>query len=221
MPNETQVQDKTLEFSNGSEREELDPELLALPDPPRGERRLTLLVLAVTAVASLAMVVSLARDAAYAFVSPSPVDLGELKNAPQGALAPNTYVRARGMLGAAGAIRYERPFAEDSFRVAPVAGRPDVYVEVSVPAGEETSRYVPPAEFHGRLVRFDAAGPRHRGLRGAIAERTGSAVPERAWLLVNGEPPDHARWAVALVALFLSFALWNIAAILRFSRRVR
>jgi hypothetical protein len=124
------------------------------------------------------------------------------------------------MLGAAGAIRYERPFVSDSFRVAPVAGRPDVYVEVRVPDGEETSRYVPPSEFHGRLVSFNAVGPRHRGLRAAIAERTGTPVPAGAWLLVDGEAPDHARWAVALVVMFLAFAMWNVGAMAKIVRRV-
>jgi len=218
------TEDKSLEFTENSGRasatEGLDHELLGLPDPPRGERRATLVMMAITALASLVMVGALARDAAYAFVAENAVDLGDLKGAPASAFAANAFVQARGILGAAGAIRFERPFIEDSFRVAPVAGRPDIYVEVRVPMGEETSRYVPPSEFRGRLVRFDAAGPRNRGLRSAIAERTGTPVPPGAWLLVDGEAPDHARWAVALVALFLAFALWNIGAIARLVRRV-
>ncbi len=220
MPSDATTQDNSLELL-GKASDEVDPELVSLPDPPRGERRVTLLVLAMTAAASGAMVVSLWRDAAYAFSASREADLGELRSAPASAFAPNAFVQARGMLGAAGAIRYERPFAADSFRVSPVAGRPDVYVEVRVPAGEETSRYVPPSELHGRLMRFDATGPRHRGLRAAIAERTGTPVPANAWLLVDGEAPEQARWAVALVAMFLGFAMWNAAAIARLMRRVR
>ena len=56
------------------------------------------------------------------------------------------------MLGGAGAIRYEHPFESDTYRVAPLAGRPDVWVEVRVPAGEESSRYVPGTKFKGRLI---------------------------------------------------------------------
>lgn len=219
MPTDATTQDNALELLGKAE--EVDPELVALPDPPRGERRVTLAVLFLTAVASLAMVVSLWRDATYAFAAPRELDLGDLKTAPAGAFAPNSFVQARGMMAAAGAIRYERPFIEDSFRVTPVAGRPDVYVEVRVPAGEETARYVPPSEMHGRLVRFDATGPRHRGLRAAIADRTGTPVPAGAWLLVDGEAPEQARWAVALVILFFGFAVWNAAAIARLVRRVR
>ncbi len=219
MPTDATTHDNSLELL-GKADDAVDPELLALPDPPRGERRVTLAVLALTAVAAVAMVVSLWRDATYAFAAPREVDLGELRSA-TGAFTPNTFVQARGMMAAAGAIRYERPFVEESFRVTPVAGRPDVYVEVRVPAGTENARYVPPTELRGRLVRFDATGPRHRGLRAAIADRTGKPVPAGAWLLVDGEAPDQARWAVALVVLFLGFAAWNAAAILRLMRRVR
>ena len=220
MPTDASTQDNHLELL-GKTADEVDPELVALPDPPRGERRATVLVLAVTAIASVAMVLSLWRDAAYALAADRETDLGDLKSAPAGSFGPNAFVQARGMLGAAGAIRYERPFIEDSFRVAPVAGRPDVYVEMRVPNGEETARYVPPTEFHGRLLRFDAVGPRHRGLRGAIADRTGTPVPANAWLLVSGEAPEQARWAVALVLLFAGFAAWNAAAIARLLRRVK
>jgi hypothetical protein len=217
---ESAAQDKALELQRNSE-ESLDPELLALPDPPRGERRMTMLLLAFTALTSMAMVVALVRDAAYAFAAPSAVDLGELKSVAKAELAPNTYVRAHGMLGAAGALRYERPLVEDSFRVAPVAGRSDIYVEVRVPSGEENARYVPPTDFEGRLVPFEAVGPKYRGLRSAIGERTGAGVPRGAWLLVDGEPPSHARWAVALVILFLGFAIWNVAMLVKLARRVK
>src|SRR5690348_2496854 len=47
------------DFAGDPSPSELDPELLSLPDPPRKERRLTVLILAFTAVASLVMVVAL------------------------------------------------------------------------------------------------------------------------------------------------------------------
>ena len=202
-------------------REELDPELLGLPDPPKKERTMTVVLMAVTALASAAMIAALARDAAYAFASPSAADLGDLRTAPAASLADNKLARANGMLGAAGAIRYERPFDHDTYRVSPIAGRPDVWVEVRVPAGEENARYVPPTSFAGRLVSFDHAGQRHRGLAGSIADATGQPVPPGSWLLVDGESPTHARWAVALMALFAAFALWNLATIARLLRKVK
>ncbi len=205
----------------GAAGDAVDEELASLPGPPRGERRATLGLLAATALASIAMAASLAGDARYAFASSSAADLGDLRTAPADAFHPNEYARGEAMLGAAGAIRFERPFQADSFRIAPVAGRPDVWVELRVPDGVAPDRYVPPTSFAGRLVRFGEAGPRNRGLADAVHELTGQPVPAGAWLLVDGEAPAHARWAVALVAIFTAFAAWNALAIARLVRRPR
>ncbi len=124
-------------------------------------------------------------------------------------------------MGAAGAIRFERPFESDTYRLSPVAGRRDLWVEVRVPQGEESGRYVPPTSFAGRLVAFDKAGPRHRGLVTAIEAATHEAVPAGAKVIVDEEAPAKARWAVALAAVFLAFALWNAAAIARLVRPAR
>ena len=200
-------------------KEEVDPELLELPDPPRGERRSTLLVMALAAVASAAMAVSLTRDASYALGSSSVTDLGDLSQA--SGFVSNSYVEGKGQLAGAGQLRYERPFESDSYRIAPVAGRTDVWVELRVPAGAESNRFVPKAEFSGRLVRFSQAGLRHRGLRGAIEDHTGQKVPDSAYLLVDGQAPDNSRAFAMLWLMFVGFAFWNVAAIARLVRRVR
>lgn len=205
-------------------QEDLDPELLQLPAPPRRERTVTLAVLAMAAAAALAMAFALRRDVAYALTGAAGdgVTLGDLAIATQDGLASadNRLVRAEGLLGAAGGIRYERPFVDDSFRTVPVAGRKDIWVDVRVPAGQENGRWEPPRTFTGRLVRMRAAGPRHRGLAAAIEAATHERVPAGAWLLVDGEDPEGARWAVVLAVLFLGFAVWNAVAIARIVRKV-
>jgi hypothetical protein len=208
------------------EPDELDPELAELPDPPRRARSLTVLVLALAAAAALLATVSLFREVAYAFAGDSPAALGDLRSTAGAALAANENrpVRGDGMLGATGGIRYERPFVDDSFRTLPVAGRAepfDMWVEVRVPAGQENGRWEPPRTFTGRLVRLDAAGPRHRGLRTAIEQATHAGVPKNAWLLVDGEDPVDARWAIVLSLMFLGFVGWNAAAAVRLVRRIR
>ena len=200
-------------------KEEVDPELLELPDPPRGERRSTLLVMALAAVASAAMAVSLTRDASYALGSSSVTDLGDLSTS--SAFVSNSFVSGKGQLAGAGQLRYERPFESDSYRIAPVTGRNDVWVELRVPAGAESNRFVPKGEFAGRLVRFSQAGLRHRGLRSAIEARTGQKVPESAFLLVDGQAPENSRAFAMLWVMFVGFALWNVAAIARLVRKVR
>jgi hypothetical protein len=204
-----------------AEKEQIDPELLELPDPPRRERSVTLLTLVVTAVASLSMAIALRNDAKYAFAEPIPDELGELAKAPPATFAENHHVHGRAVLGGANALRFERPFQSDTFRVSPVAGHNNIWAEVRVPAGAESGRYIPPTEFTGRLVRFDAAGPKERGIARAIEDATGQAVPQGAWLIVDGESPQSSKWAVALLALFSAFAIWNVLSAVKLVRKVK
>jgi hypothetical protein len=174
--------------------------------------------MALAAVASAAMAASLTRDAAYALGSSSVTDLGDLSTT--SAFVSNSFVEGKGQLAGVGQLRYERPFESDSYRIAPVTGRSDVWVELRVPAGEESNRFVPKSDFSGRLVRFSEAGLRHRGLRGAIEDRTGQKV-ENAFLLVDGQAPDNSRAFAMLWVMFVAFALWNVAAITRLVRKVK
>jgi hypothetical protein len=207
----------------GAEPEnELDPELLAMPGPPRQRRTLTLAVLAMAAVAAFAMVFALRYDVAYALAGTVEANVGDLRTAGFDTLASheNRLVRAEAMLGAAGGIRYERLLSEDTFRAVPVAGRRDVWVEMRLPAGQESGRWEPPRAFSGRLMRFETAGPRHSGLAGAIERTTQEAVPRGAWLLVDGEAPAYERWVLVLAATFMAFAIWHVAAITKMLRKV-
>lgn len=203
-----------------SDEEAVDPELLELPNPPKKERTATVALLLFTAVASLAMCFALRRDAAFAFGDAHPVQLGDLGSAPANAFVENGFVEGTAMLGAAHAIRYERPLISDSFRLMPVAGHDNVWVEVRVPAGAENVRYVPPSQMTGRLVRFETAGPKHRGLAAAVRDATGKEVPENAWLLVEGEAPASSRWAVMLIVMFLGFAMWNLGVTAKLLKKV-
>jgi hypothetical protein len=207
----------------GAEQEDqLDPELVALPNPPRQRRTLTLVVLGLAAVAALAMVFALRYDIAYALAHRAPASVGDLRTASTDVLAAheNRFVHAEAMLGAAGGISYGRLLVEPTFRTVPVAGRRDIWVEVCVPAGQESGRWEPPRSFTGRLVRFEAAGPRHRGLPSAIERTTHERLSRGAWLLVDGEDPAGARWVLILTATLLGIAAWHVAAIARMVRKV-
>jgi hypothetical protein len=54
----------------------------------------------------------------------------------------------------------------------------------------------------------------------AIVDATRERIPEPAWLLVDGEDPASARWVLVLVAAFVGFAAWNVAAAVRIVRKV-
>jgi len=169
-----------------------------------------------TAVAAVWMAVALLAEARYALSPGRPVEVGDLTSLRPPPDLNDRYVRASGLLGTSGAIRYGRAAEGDSFRLAPVAGNPGLWVEIRVPEGFEGPRFVPPTTFAGRLVPF-----RHARLLRAVQSETGVAVPDDAWLLVDGSSPRASRWAVALAALFAGFALWSVAGVARILSRVR
>lgn len=198
-----------------------DPELIALPAPPKRERTVTVVLMAITALAAAWMSTLLMGEARYALTPGQLVEVPDLTTLSPGADLDNRYVRANGLLGTAGAIRYGRAAEGDSFRLAPIAGNPKIWVEIRVPEGFEGPRFVPPTSFAGRLVPFREAGIRHARLPEAVRAQTDKQVPDDAWLLIDGSSPRASRWAVALVALFLGFAAWNLGAIARVLSRVR
>jgi hypothetical protein len=204
-------------------RDATDPELASLRRPSDPGRALTLLVLVLGVAAAVEMVLALARDATYALSDGAAFALGDLNAVSPATLAghENRTVTAEGLLGGVGALRYERPLRDDTFRALPILGRLDLWVEVRVPAGNEGGRWEPPRSFTGRLERLDTAGPSHRGLRDAIEQATHTRLPGDTWLIVDGDNPAHARWALFLMMVFLACATWNTVAIARIVRRIR
>jgi hypothetical protein len=194
---------------------------LSLPAPPKRERTAAVVLMALTAIAAVWMAIALLGEARYAVMPSQPFEVGDLTSLHPGGDLGNHYVRASGLLATSGAIRYGRAAEGDSFRLAPVAGNPLVWVEIRVPEGFEGPRFVPPTTFAGRLVPFAKAGLRHAGLAKAVAAQTDTTIPPDAWLLIDGASPRHSRWAVALSLLFAAFAAWNVAGVARVLARVR
>lgn len=199
---------------------EADEELLALPAPPRRAKRIAIAILFASTCASLAFAWTLRHDARYAFVSDSARDVGDLA-----AWSGNDggFVLARGNVSAARAIRYDRALTEGSFRLCPVwanGERAPVWVEVRLPEGVDAARFIPPDSFEGRLVRFGEAGPRYRGIADAVRRQTGAKIDPGAWLMIDEGGPSTSRWAPALCAVMIAFALWNVAILIRLTRRV-
>ncbi|HMA94940.1 MAG TPA: hypothetical protein VKP30_19750 [Polyangiaceae bacterium] len=197
-----------------------DPELIELPPPRRPFRKLTLVSLSLTLAASVAMIASLSKDAAYALSTRPASELGELAGVkPQPPLS-NTWVRGDGEVEPIGGIRYERPLESDSFRLAKLQGNAGLWVQMRVPAGYENEHFVPPTTFSGRLVPLGALGLRYSTLKGApeaAGWQTGH-LPENAWVLIDGETPSSTRWIVGLVTVFAGFAafcVWALYSLVR------
>lgn len=213
----------TLEAPRGGPLEAAgpDPDLLALPAPPKRERTATVVLMLLTAIAATFMAIALFGEARYALRPGAPLDVGDLASLQPGPELANRYVRATALLGTHGAIRYGRAAESDSFRLAPIAGNPKIWIEIRVPEGFEGPRFVPPTTFAGRLVPFEKAGIRHAGLAESVQEQTEAEIPAGAWVLIDGSSPRASRWAVALAALFLGFAGWNVFGIARLLHRVK
>jgi hypothetical protein len=198
-----------------------DPELESLPRPRRPGRRLTLAIMGVTAFLSLATAWQLRNEALYALRAGHPADLGELGKAKLAKQLANKWVKGHAGLMAQGAIRYQRPLERDTYELARVDGSPPIWVQVLVPASVEPERFLPPASFVGRLVPVARAGLRFGALDKAVAEAGAPRLPKGAWLLIDGESPESTGWALALVAMLLGFAGFNIWGLVRLLRPVR
>jgi hypothetical protein len=194
-----------------------DPELESLPEPRRPGRRLTLATLTLTVVAAGWMTAELLPSALYALGSnePTEVDAGPLD-----AQLENRWVHLRGAVEAGG-IEYRRPLDPDTFRLARMEAPPNLWVEVRIPADLDPAHYVPPSSFVGRLVKLDATGLRHAAIAPTVARVTGSALPDDAWLLVDGEAPAGTRWVLGLVVMLVGFAAFGLFGLVHLSRSVR
>jgi hypothetical protein len=198
-----------------------DPELESLPKPRRPGRRLTLGIMGLAAVLSLATAWLLRNEAVYALRAGQPTDLGQLAHARLGDQLSNAWVKGHAGLLAQGAIRYQRPLERDSYELARVDGSPPVWVQVLIPATVEPERFLPPEDFVGRLIPVAKAGLRFGALDSAIAEAGAPRLPSGAWLLIDGETPESTGWALALVTMLLGFAGFNVWGLVRLLRPVR
>jgi hypothetical protein len=177
-----------------------DPELSALPKPRRPWRLATLVSLALVAISALLMAFALRSHVAYSLADGQPKELGDLGRFQPTVESANTLVHGSAELSTQ-AVGYRRPLDGDRFRLAQVAGNPDLWVELREPAGARTEFFVPPTSFVGRLVPLSAAGLRHSDLRAALS-RSGQEVPSSAaWLIVDGETPSGSRWVLFHVRL--------------------
>jgi hypothetical protein len=197
----------------------IDPELLALPRPPRQERTLSLVLMALTGLLAAFMMAALASDVMYAFAGSAPEAMGDLSRlVPDGALR-NKFVRADGVLRPESAIRYSRPLESDSFELVPVAGNERLWVELRVPSGATNAIAAPPVTFVGRMLPMRSVAFGLGGLRRSVT--TPAPTGGDVWVLVDGATPVSSQWTVALAALLAVFAGYNLVMIARILRPAR
>lgn len=201
--------------------EEPDRELEALPPPRRPWRKLTLMVMSVTLVGSLALLVSLRGELGFSLSGGPPRAVGELSALTPQPSDENSFIQGEAELEAEGAIAYRRPLETDSYRLSRVVGASKLWVQVRVPEDDSDpthKRFVPPTSFVGRLVPAERGGIRLSQLSSAIAEAGRPPLPADAWLLIDGEAPVSTRWTLGVAGLLLGFAAFNLFGLQRLLR---
>jgi hypothetical protein len=164
--------------------------------------------------------VALRVHVAYALMGGQPVEVGALARFHPEPGHTNTWVHGHGVLGTA-ALSYRRPLDPDRFRLAPLADNPQIWVETREPGDADSSFFVPPESFVGRLTRVSDPGLRHVDLLAALAASGQPAPPSDAWLLVDGESPTSDRGMLGLAALLMGFAGFSIFGLYRLAAPVR
>ncbi len=196
----------------GAGPEAVDPELLALPAPPQGQRLLSLALLCAVLIGGAALLLHLRADVAYAFGSDHAADIGEATHVPLAELTTNRYVRVRGTPMLAGMVRYERMLSGQVYAIFPLAGQRQIFVQLPVEALQDPARAAQ-GEFSGRLMTFGQLGGRLRAVREYLAGAMGMPVTSESFVVLAEEPPAAYGWALALAALcatIVALAAWLI-----------
>lgn len=197
----------------GFDRDGFDPELLALPAPPRGRRIATLTVMALVVALAMGLAVSLRHDLAYFFSSSEVLDLGDASALDRARLESNSHVRISGTPMISRAVRYRRMLTGECYIVFPLAGQRTVYVQV-----EDRSDALARTEFSGRLVAFGQLGHRMSAVSSYLGDELSLPVSNESYVLLADQSPRSYSWALFLVALCVLFVVIDIVLLLRWFR---
>jgi hypothetical protein len=216
--------------------DEVDSELLALPEPPRRERTATSALLLLTALVSLFFAWILQEDAAFGSGAGAPTIITQADQ-----LYENAFVELQPLLGAAESVRFEKPLREGSFRLLPVlalskegegshTSSRQIWVEVALAKGTSNfGRFRPPEAIRGRALRVDkpkalgfVGGARHADALSRAERRLADSStnppnnpPAERWLVIDGETPQGLAGSRAAFWICLGAAIVAIATLIR------
>lgn len=197
---------------SGSGAHPVDAELLALPAPPRGQRLITLTIMAGAVVAALALALSLKKDIGYTLAKRQPTPLGHVSALEPAAVPLNAYVTLAGTPAIARAVRFSRPL-RGRYRMFPLAGQHDVFVQVA-----DQPNAVARGAFTGRIVRFADLGARYSPVWQHLAEELDQPVTENSLVLLADEAPSDYYWTWLIVLLCVAFVALDTFFIVRWFR---
>ncbi len=199
--------------------DEFDPELEALPAPPRGRRLTHVFLLAAVIVLAAVLVVRLLPDVGYYLSASAPADLGRVGAIDARGLDANRYVRVVGMPMLGRAVRFRRFVRPGVFRVFPLMNEDRLLVQVYLPASG-AERGASPVEFAGRLVPLGRAPRGYGAVIGYLRDALGHEVPAGAFVLIAGERPSDLWWAPWAMLVLVAFIVTNSVQLVRSARRL-
>lgn len=173
--------------------------------------------MAFTAACALLLAFLLRLDVAYAFTPAGASAVGDVLSADRAALPTNRLVRIEGAPMASNAVFFRRALGGGEYVTFSLAGQRDVWVQVPVEEGERM-RALSQHSFEGRLVRVGDLGGRFDAVSAYLSGTLHQPIDDSAYLLLAGERPSNAWWAIALVALVLSFVAIDAYLLVRWFR---
>ena len=187
----------------------LDPELLALPAPPRGRRLWAMTLMAAVVALALGLATSVRSDMAYALLPNRAELLGDAIHLDPAALPSNAYVLVRGTPMLSNMVRFEVGLFGAEYVVFPLAGQRNVFVQLPADALRDP-RTAANTEFAGRMVTFGELGGRFRVVREFLAQRLALPVTAETFLVVADDPPRSHAWSLFFGAFCLSIVGLNV-----------
>jgi hypothetical protein len=199
---------------------ELDPELLALPAPPKGRRLWAMTLMAAVVALALGLASSLRSDMAYALLPDRAQLLGEAVRLNPAELPSNAYVVVRGTPMLSGMVRFEAGWFGAEYVVFPLAGQRNVFVQVPADSLRDP-RTSANTEFAGRIVTFGELGGRFRVVREFLAQRLALPVTSETYLVVAEDLPRSHAWSLFFGAFCLAIVGLNVWLFSRWFRPIR
>lgn len=197
-------------FPGVASPDDVDPELLALPAPPRARAMVTAGLMAGVIALSALLMWSFRSDFSYwmsGLGGGAPVDLGDARTLDR--VPENQLVTIRALPRAASAIRFRRLVRGGTFRVYPILGQPGLFVQSFIADGTRVGRRPRHGEYTGRLVSFEEARGGYEAIRSFFEREMDVEVPANAVLLMDGERPQDYAWVLGLYLLLLAFMVTN------------
>ncbi|HET8936131.1 MAG TPA: hypothetical protein VFN67_21945 [Polyangiales bacterium] len=199
---------------------ELDPELAALPAPPKAQRLWAMTLMAGVVAMAIGLATSVRSDMAYALLPDRAELLGEAVHLDPANLPSNAYVVVRGTPMLSNMVRFESGLFGAEHVVFPLAGQRNVFVQVSAESLRDP-RSASSTEFAGRMVTFGELGGRFRVVRQFLAARMDLPVNAETFLVVADDPPSGHAWSLFFGAFCVAIVALNVWLFSRWFKPIR